>query len=134
MGRPENIEKVLQDEERAEIIEERREILEEGQLRRKRLDLLRANNAKLDVVNPQMDHVTLFKNEIDLNKYLNGHTQKSGTEIEKDQRERDHRNGCLRMKSALDSHGEIRKIDNLKKSLEDPARLFMKPSYFNQKN
>ena len=130
VGRPENREKVRKDEERAKITEERKEIFEGNQQRKRRLDLLRANRAKLEEPDRQQDHIKLFDKDSDLRNYLNGTTQKSVTEIEKDQRERDFEESCLHMNSAIDSRKKISREERIKQSLEDPARLFMKPSYF----
>jgi hypothetical protein len=129
VGRPENRERVRKDEEKDKITKERREIFEENQERRRRLDLLRANRSKLEETKRQ-GHIKLFDKDSDLNSCLIGPFQKSTTEIGRDQRERDFQESCLQLSNAFDSRKKISREEKIKKSLEDPARLFMKPSYF----
>jgi hypothetical protein len=127
VGRPENLKRVRSDEERDRISKEKSEILEESQLRKRRLDLLRANKPK---TNSQPEHLEIFKNDCELNNFLNSHTIKSKSEAEKEQRERDYKESCLQMNGIFDSRKKISGEENRKQSIEDPARLFMKPSYF----
>lgn len=129
VGRPENVERVRRDEENAKIAKEKSEILEETQIRKRRLDLLRANKPKTD---SQSAHLELFKNDDELNNFLNSHSKKSKSEVEKEQRDREHKESCLQMNSIFDSRKKITGEEKKRQSLEDPARLFMKPSYFVQ--
>jgi hypothetical protein len=127
VGRPENLKRMRSDEERDRISKEKSEILEESQLRKRRLDLLRANKPK---TNSQPEHLEIFKNDSELNNFLNSHTQKSKSEVVKEQRERDYKESCLQTNSIFISSKKITGVEKRKQSLEDPARLFMKPSYF----
>jgi hypothetical protein len=126
VGRPENLKRVAEDEERDTISKERHEALLEDRYRRQKLELLRGQDSN------ESKHFDLFESG-------NRARGPSKTEILALERKQAIESSSLRFSSfnstwyesqPLNATKELSAREKKKKRVEDPAALFMKPLYF----
>lgn len=131
VGRPENIQRVTEDEERARLEKELADAKAEEVLRKRRLELLR-KEAKNNQSQTSPSHINLFKDEQDFQATLTGSASSrplQALKYDAGAKQVQHASSAWYAKKSILTDPEKEKKHKLYSS-EDPASLFMKPSYF----
>ena len=146
VGRPENVQRVQEDEERAKSAKELLEAKEEQAVRQRRLELLRksasspatdSNSSPSISTGPTTEHINLFKDEQDFQSTLTSSSrgvvtsEKTPANSMHMHMKGDQPGWYVKPKETIVSKQD----QKVRKPLaDDPALLFMKPSYFSNQH
>lgn len=130
VGRPENIQRIKEDEEKAKSARDILEAKQNESIRKNRLELLRKSAKSASSQSETSEHINLFKSEDDFQSIFSSSTNNiSPKNTSRSMQMKRKESAWYTRITETAENDKTGKTRNHHLS-EDPALLFMKPSYF----